>query len=36
VPAALLADTEALAPWFRASFDYVSGLKPKPTKTSKT
>lgn len=32
VPAALLADTEALQPLFAASYDYVSGLKPKPTK----
>lgn len=32
VPAALLADTEALAPWFGESFAYVAGLKPKPSR----
>lgn len=32
VPASLLADTAALQPLFAASYDYVSGLKPKPTK----
>jgi hypothetical protein len=32
VPAALLADTDALAPWFAQSVAYVSGLKPKPWK----
>jgi hypothetical protein len=32
VPAALLADTEALAPWFRESLAYVATLKPKPSK----
>lgn len=32
VPADLLADTAALTPLFAASYDYVSGLKPKPTK----
>ncbi len=31
VPDALLADTEALAPHFRASHDHVAGLKAKPT-----
>jgi TfoX/Sxy family transcriptional regulator of competence genes len=31
VPAALLSDTPRLAFWFAASWDYVSGLKPKPT-----
>ncbi len=31
VPDELLADTEALRPWFEASFRYVSALKPKPT-----
>lgn len=31
VPAALLARTKELAVHFQASFDYVSGLKPKPT-----
>lgn len=32
VPDALLADTEALAPWFAHSVDYVAGLRPKPTR----
>jgi hypothetical protein len=32
VPAALLADTEALTPWFRESLAYVAGLKPKLSK----
>ena len=32
VPDALLADTTALAPHFRASYDYVAGQKPKPTR----
>jgi hypothetical protein len=32
VPDALLADTTALAPHFRASHDYVAGQKPKPTR----
>ncbi len=31
VPAALLAETETLAPWFAASHAYVAGLTPKPT-----
>jgi hypothetical protein len=31
VPAPLLEDTDALAPWFAASVDYVASLKPKPT-----
>ena len=31
VPAPLLDDTTALAPWFAASWTYVSSLKPKPT-----
>jgi hypothetical protein len=35
VPDALLADTAALSPYFRASVDYVSALKPKPTKAKK-
>lgn len=35
VPDALLADTEALRRYFQASVDYVSGLKPKPTKAKK-
>ncbi len=32
VPGALLADTAQLAPFFAASFAYVAGLKPKPTR----
>lgn len=36
VPAALLADTEALAPWFRQSLAYVAGLKPKASKKAKS
>jgi hypothetical protein len=32
VPDALLEDTSQLAPWFAASYAYVSSLKPKPTK----
>ena len=32
VPDALLADTAALAPHVRASYDYVAGQKPKPTR----
>jgi hypothetical protein len=32
VPADLLARTGELAPYFRASFEYASTLKPKPTK----
>jgi hypothetical protein len=35
VPDALLADTAALRPYFQASADYVSGLRPKPTKRAK-
>jgi len=35
VPAELLAKTDELAPYFRASFDYATALKPKPTKRSK-
>ena len=31
VSAALLSDTEALAPWFAASVGYANTLKPKPT-----
>ncbi len=31
VPAALLEDTAAVAPWFARSVDYVAGLRPKPT-----
>jgi hypothetical protein len=32
VPAGLLPNTEELAPYFQASFDYAQTLKPKPTK----
>lgn len=32
VPADLLADTDQLTPWFRAGFDHVAAMKPKPTK----
>ena len=32
VPDSLLEDTEALAPYFGLSYDYVASLKPKPTK----
>ena len=32
VPSGLLAKTDELAPYFRASFDYAQTLKPKPTK----
>jgi hypothetical protein len=35
VPAALLADTARLTPYFRASYDYAASLKPKPTKRAK-
>lgn len=35
VPDRLLADTAALATYFQVSYDYVSGLKPKPTKRKK-
>ena len=35
VPDDLLEDTEALAPYLAMSYDYVSSLKPKPTKKSK-
>jgi hypothetical protein len=31
VPADLLADTDALGPWFARSHAYVASLKPKPT-----
>jgi hypothetical protein len=31
VPPAIFADTDVLARWFRASWTYASGLKPKPT-----
>jgi len=31
VPGALLEDTEALEPYLRMSYDYVTSLKPKPT-----
>jgi hypothetical protein len=32
VPAGLLATTDELAPYFRASYDYAKSLRPKPTK----
>ncbi|NNF14948.1 MAG: hypothetical protein HKN72_17110 [Gemmatimonadetes bacterium] len=32
VPGDLLEDTETLAPYLARSYDYVSSLKPKPTK----
>lgn len=32
VPDWLLQDTATLVPYFQSSYDYVSGLKPKPTK----
>jgi len=32
VPGDLLADAEALQPWFDASHDWIGTLKPKPTK----
>jgi hypothetical protein len=32
VPDDLLADTDALAIWFKKSLTYISSLKPKPTK----
>lgn len=35
VPAALLADTARFVPHFRASFEYATALKPKPTKLKK-
>ncbi len=35
VPADLLADTEALALWFRRSHDYIATLQPKPTTKKK-
>ena len=31
-PPALLAQTKELKKYFKASYDYISGLKPKPTK----
>ena len=31
VPDALLGDPDELRPWFRKSYAYVAGLKPKPT-----
>jgi TfoX/Sxy family transcriptional regulator of competence genes len=34
-PAALLADTERLSPYFRSSYEYAATLKPKPTKKAK-
>jgi hypothetical protein len=35
VPAELLDRTDELAPYFRASFDYVSSLRPKATKRAR-
>ena len=32
VPAAMLEDEATMSGWLEKSFDYVSGLKPKPTK----
>lgn len=32
VPSQMLADTEALQAWFRKSYDYAIGLKPKKTR----
>jgi len=32
VPDSLLEDTDALAPWFAKSYDWVGTLKPKATK----
>ncbi len=34
VPDELLADTDALKPWFDASHEWIGSLKPKPTKKS--
>ena len=36
VPDALLQDTDALAPWLEASYDYVTSLPAKPTTKKKT
>ncbi len=36
VPDTLLKKTAELAPFFELSYTYVSGLKPKPTKTAAT
>ena len=35
VPDDLLEDTETLAPYLQLSYDYVTSLKPKPTKKPK-
>ena len=35
IPDAMLADTDALAPYLKLSYEYVSSLKPKPTKRPK-
>jgi hypothetical protein len=35
IPDALLEDTEALKPYLRMSYAYVTSLKPKPTKKPK-
>ncbi|HXM40679.1 MAG TPA: hypothetical protein VN924_05470 [Bryobacteraceae bacterium] len=34
VPDALVANTDELKPYFRASYDYAKSLKPKPSKKS--
>jgi hypothetical protein len=36
VPDALLEDTAALRPYLQTSFEYASGLRPKPTTRKKT
>lgn len=35
VPSSLLEDTESLSQYLKLSFEYVSSLKPKPTKKKK-
>ena len=35
IPDALLADTDTLEPYLRISYEYVTSLKPKPTKKPK-
>ncbi|MEM7416654.1 MAG: hypothetical protein AAF389_14205 [Gemmatimonadota bacterium] len=35
IPPDLLDETETLAPWLHASWDYVTSLAPKPTKKPK-
>ena len=34
-PDAMLADTDTLKPYLRISYEYVTSLKPKPTKRPK-